>query len=99
MTSRDTGPYLSLQDQEELREFARRSLEKRTKGLYEKYIVLRTDGKPVEWCFVLEPHDPLAQECLALYAKLARADGRIQLARDIEARMARPEEKEQNERD
>lgn len=55
------------------------------RGLYGKYEVKRRDGKPVNWCFVLEIHDPLARIALAVYAGLAVHKGKLKLAEDLYA--------------
>lgn len=50
-------------------------------GLYRKYVVRRTDGKPVDFCFVLEPEkDPAARIALRVYAE---ATPNEQLRKDL----------------
>ena len=53
-------------------------------GLFHKYDVTRVDGRPVEWCFVLEDKDPLAPAALKAYAAAARRTGAGALAEDLE---------------
>lgn len=54
-------------------------------GLLPKYHVERTDGKPVEFYFVLEPdRDPMAVEALEFYAILAKENGYKALAKDLQ---------------
>lgn len=82
---RGTGPYLSNADIECLRIEARERRERATCGLYEKYLVVRTDGKEVGRVFVLEPEkDIAARPALHAYATVARLQGKSQLARDLE---------------
>lgn len=57
-------------------------------GLISKYIVKRTDGKPISWCFVLEDKDPLAWPALLVYADMAEGAGYLQLATDLRAKVA-----------
>ena len=65
----------------------------RTRGLYEKFTVRRTDGSDEpglkhDGCdyFVLDlVHDPLALAALAAYADAAEADGYGLLAADLRA--------------
>jgi hypothetical protein len=52
-------------------------------GLTKKYEVIRADGKPVEWCFVLEDKDPLAIPALESYARAAMQAGYERLATDL----------------
>lgn len=52
-------------------------------GLTDKYRVERVDGRPIEWCFVLEVQDPLARMAITHYAVLARGAGKEQLAQDL----------------
>lgn len=59
------------------------------KGLYQKYIVERTDGKPIKGgCLVLEFGDKNAASAINEFAKTLRADGYEKLADDIEQRHA-----------
>lgn len=58
-------------------------------GLYRKYRVERVDGKPVDWCFVLQDTDPLAVPALLAYAKAAEAAGETTLAFDLYLRAHR----------
>lgn len=44
------------------------------KGLFQKYHVTRTDGKPVDWCFVLELKDEYARIALETYADQCEAE-------------------------
>lgn len=53
------------------------------KGLYGKYEVRRRDGKPMNWCFVLEIHDPIARVALSFYAAECVRVGKLKLARDL----------------
>lgn len=87
-----SGPYLSAQDSRELREEAAASLERRkNKGLHEKYHVERTDGKLIEWCFVLEIKDPLARLAMSVYAGQCLRVKKWQLASDLYDILARYE--------
>lgn len=56
------------------------------RGLYGKYHVERTDGKPLKggMCIVLEVGDPNAHPALRVWAETVRAAGYVQLADDIE---------------
>lgn len=56
-------------------------------GLIDKYRVERTDGKPVNWCFVLEDKDPLAIPALRAYAEAAKAAGYEALWGDLLGRI------------
>lgn len=60
----------------------------KTIGLIGKYHVERTDGKPVEWCFVLQDTDPLAIPALIAYADAAEAAGYGPLAADLREKAA-----------
>ena len=61
----------------------------REKGLYGKYRVTRTDGKPLKGgCIVLEWGDPNARKGIAAFARAVRNDGYHALANDLEARLA-----------
>jgi len=55
------------------------------RGVYEKYRVERVDGKPIEWCFVLEIGDLLARQTLREYVRLSAIAGKGNLASDLEA--------------
>lgn len=55
-------------------------------GLAIRYRVERVDGKPVDWCFVLQDTDPLALPALRAYASAAREAGYAALARDLETK-------------
>lgn len=57
-------------------------------GLIHKYDVRRTDGKEVEWCFVLEDKDPLAIPALEAYRDAAREAGYLSLAEDLRVKVA-----------
>jgi hypothetical protein len=62
-------------------------------GLVGKYRVDRVDGKPLAGgCFVLEYGDPLAVAALEAYADAARGAHYLQLARDLDAIVARMKE-------
>lgn len=52
-------------------------------GIYEKYRVERTDGKPIEWCFVLEIGDPAARVAMIYYACMVKGGERDKLAQDL----------------
>lgn len=52
-------------------------------GLIRKYEVTRVDGKPVDWCFVLQDTDPLAPVGLVAYAAIAWEAGYTRLHRDL----------------
>ena len=66
--------------------------EKQVTGLTAKYSVARTDGRDAPGgdkerakYFVLDyEHDPLAQVVVGYYADLARSEGRIELANDLD---------------
>ena len=62
-------------------------------GLIEKYRVERTDGKPVEWAFVLQDTDPLAIPALEAYADAAEAEGYEALADDLRDKVVELREK------
>lgn len=54
-----------------------------SEGLYQKYNVLRTDGREVGPCFVLEfGSDPYALEALKAYAEACRFD-KPELSKDL----------------
>jgi hypothetical protein len=57
------------------------------RGLFQKYEVERTDGKPVQWAFVLEDKDPLVVPALGAYAASARQAGYWALAQDLEEKI------------
>lgn len=59
----------------------------REQGLFRKYYVTRVDGKPVDWCFVLQDTDPLALFGLHAYALAARRAGYTALADDLYAKI------------
>lgn len=59
------------------------------RGLYDKYLVERLDGKPVGRCIVLEVRDPNAHPALITWTETMRAAGYNALADDMEAMMAR----------
>lgn len=55
-------------------------------GLLPKYNVTRTDGKPIGFCFVLEPgRDPFAVDALELYAIAASEGGYKALGKELAA--------------
>lgn len=56
-------------------------------GLIGKYRVERVDGKPVDWCFVLQDTDPLAIPALQAYSQEARRKGYGPLADDLDAKL------------
>ncbi len=64
-------------------------MSERKKGIYDKYVVYRKDGKERHYgCpyFVLDmEHDPFAVPALKAYAKACRADGYEKLADDLDA--------------
>lgn len=57
-------------------------MDDRERGLYGKYNVTRTDGRPMGRCFVLAEGDPYAPLALKLYAKQCE-DTYPLLARDL----------------
>lgn len=55
------------------------------RGLYQKYVVDRTDGKPIEHgCIVLEWDDPNARKGIKAFSEAVRADGYDALADDLD---------------
>lgn len=54
-----------------------------TRGLYEKYSIARTDGKPVGPCIVLELDDPNSLPAIATFADTVEAAGYGLLAGDL----------------
>lgn len=70
-------------------------MDKRSKGIYNKFMVSRTDskdepGQKHDGCdyFVLDlTHDPFAMPALKAYAEACRAEYPL-LARDLEAKLA-----------
>lgn len=58
------------------------------RGYYQKYRIERIDGKPVGWTFTLEDHDPLAVSALEAYSAAARQAGNVELADDLDAKVA-----------
>lgn len=66
-------------------------IDKLATGAYPKYIISRTDGKPVDRCFVLELRDPLAVPALHAYRDAARAAGYAALAVDLDHWLNDPE--------
>ena len=58
-----------------------------TKRLYDKYLVERTDGKPLKGgrCIVLEIGDPTAWPALRTWADSVEAEGHTVLAVDVRA--------------
>lgn len=54
------------------------------RGLHQKYIVGRTDGKSVGFCLVLELKDPNAWPAMLEYARTVREEGYVTLAEDLE---------------
>jgi hypothetical protein len=71
----------------------RKTMGDKTRGLYNKFIVRRTDGKDAPgqkhdgcYYFVLDPsHDPMAIPAIRAYATAAREAGYGLLADDLEA--------------
>lgn len=59
-------------------------MDDKSRGLYHKYKVERTDGKLVGICLVLELKDPNAWQAMRQYAATVRACGYIVLAKEIE---------------
>ena len=58
------------------------------KGFYDKYIVQRTDGKPIKGgCIVLEFGDKRAWSAIQEFSDNCRNDGFEALADDIEQRL------------
>lgn len=53
------------------------------KGLYKKYNVSRTDGKPVGDCIVLEFEDSVARDGIAAWADSLRRQGYKQLSIEV----------------
>lgn len=70
-------------------------IDDRERGLYAKYRVEKTNGKPVGECFVLEAHDPHAIPALRAYAESCAGEFDA-LATDLTA-MADRWEREQNQ--
>jgi len=62
-------------------------MDDKSRGLYQKYKVERTDGKPLEDCVVLELKDPLARAALWTWVSEVEKYGYKQLARDTEAKL------------
>lgn len=61
----------------------------RSKGLFHKYRVARVDKKPIEdGCIVLEWKDVHGRQGIAAFAESLRGDGYIQLADDLEQKLA-----------
>jgi hypothetical protein len=56
----------------------------KNRGLYQKYIVERVDGKPVDYCIVLELKDQNTWPAMLKFAETTRAAGYEALADDIE---------------
>jgi hypothetical protein len=54
----------------------------RSRGIYQKYRVERTDGKPLGPCVVLELKDPYARTGILAWAAMVGAAGYDQLAAD-----------------
>lgn len=52
-------------------------------GLYKKYNVERADGKPIEWCFVLDKKDPAIEPILRKIIECYLRDDRKALAMDL----------------
>lgn len=52
-------------------------------GLYRKYKVERTDGRPVGACVVLELKDPLTHAAIATWARDVAEAGNADLAADL----------------
>lgn len=57
------------------------------RGLYPKYVVERTDGRPIEWCFVLELDDPKAGAALMAYADMCESADNLELATELRVRV------------
>lgn len=53
------------------------------RGLYDKYIVERTDGKTLGPCVVLELDDPNSWEALTLWSNTVRKAGYEELGLDV----------------
>lgn len=53
------------------------------RGVYEKYEVIRLDGKGVGECFVLELDDERTWDALMVWANTVEADGNAELANGI----------------
>ena len=61
----------------------------RSTGLHQKYVVERTDGKPIEHgCIVLEWDDPNARVGIRAFAEAVREDGYLSLADDLDRVLA-----------
>ena len=61
----------------------------KNKGLYQKYRVERTDGKPMpEGCIVLEWKDPNARIGIAAFSRRVRRKGYRKLADDLDAKLS-----------
>jgi len=54
------------------------------RGLYQKYNVERTDGKPCGDCIVLEFRDPNARLGIKAFSRRVRRQGYIPLADDLD---------------
>lgn len=57
------------------------------KGLYNKYNVTRTDGKPVGECIVLEMDDPYTWLAIRVFADRMKACGYNKLYKDLTAKL------------
>lgn len=82
---------------QEVRDMERAALEKvaidhsvdnRERGLYEKYEVKRTDGKPVGECIIMEMKDPNTWPAIGAYIKTIQKSC-PQLASDLSDKIAR----------
>ncbi|RCW64074.1 hypothetical protein DET61_116115 [Marinobacter nauticus] len=61
----------------------------RSKGLHDKYLVERNDGKPLkDGAIVLEWGDSNARKGIEAFARAVREDGYGPLADDLEKRLA-----------
>lgn len=60
-------------------------MEDKDRGLYHKYRVERTDGKPVGFCLVLELEDQGTWQAMRQYAATVRQQGFVALASDIDS--------------
>ncbi len=62
----------------------------KNKGLYQKYHVERTDGKPItEGCIVLEWDDQNALEGIKAFSKAVRKNGYIKLADELDEKLSK----------
>lgn len=58
-------------------------MSKKDVGLYQKYKIKRTDGKPVSLAIVLEFHDPIARVGIYNWAREMMRQGYTQVYHDV----------------